>query len=147
MLTLTLFQRNHKQMNDYRIVCIVGLVCSTISTGYIVATHEQRTDPVEVGIGIDYISPNELLICGIASYVLEAYSFICINSLFLNIKEGLPRNENQTQENLIQTQQSVKNERNSDQSAPLHNEVSTDGFEKVVISMQPESLNSTTQST
>lgn len=151
MLTLSLFQRNHKQMNAYRIVCIAALVCSVISTGYIVATHTERTDPVKISLGIDFsytMSPNELLICGITSCVLEAYFFICINSLFLNIKEGLPRNGNrQENENIDQTQKSVETKQKSNQSLPLYPEVSTACFEKVVTSLQPESSNGTAQLT
>lgn len=122
-------------MNCYRIFCIVGLVGSTISTCYIVATHAQRRGQVEIGVGIDFVSPNELLICGITSYVLEAYFFICINSLFLNIKEGRPRHEKLTQDDGIHQP-----------SVPLFNEASEACFEKVDTSMQPESPNGTTQS-
>lgn len=88
-------------MAGYRIICVFGLVFSSISVSILILSMlfmrtQKSTRSVHGDVYYtDEITPYELspiraLVKGISSLIIETYVFICINSLYLEIKEEGP---------------------------------------------------------
>lgn len=127
-------------MRGFRIICIVGIAFSIISVVHTVKTFRERK-AVDLSFGSRFhyrISPIVLLIDEFVSLALELYVFVCINSLYLNDKEGRPRFGVQVPIYRISQPQSVETDLHSTQSAPSYKAVPDECLDEVVIQMQPE---------
>lgn len=127
-------------MRGFRTICIFSVFVSIISVLLTVVTFAEQK-PVDLSFGDRFhyrISPTVLLIYEIVSVVLELYVFVCINSLYMNDKEGRPRVDVQVPIYSISQPQSVETDLHSTQSAPSYKAVPDECLDKIVIQMQPD---------
>lgn len=141
-------------MSGYRVICIFGLVFSIISAAVLVLStlfrdnhrYNRERDVIIVGSRYAYeLSPIEALFDGMISLAVEIYIFICINSLYLEIKERSRRVETQIPAHNVfisqQQPQPVISGNVCTQSPPSYNaamqQVQPGYSTQVVIPMQP----------
>lgn len=85
-------------MRGYRLICVFGLAFSIISASVLIlstlfmrrhSAHEY--DDSVASTHYEYqLTPMQVLVRRIVSIIVEIYIFICINSLYLEIKEQGP---------------------------------------------------------